>query len=208
MPNKNQHSQVHAPEPDLLKLAELLGDEGVSSLLAALNRIHHNKRNGNDTTKQRHKSYKEAGMYAPGNGVHKLQELYAYIQFERSSGFRHTVLMELERYGINTDDHTLDKVREAEMDLYAESQSSYYRARTEQNLSFMAPPNTFPTVRSKYAAIKRVSDLLNVNPKSLEKEYKRHRDGALMWPRFHAYLKQELGTPLVEITDPDWWLPT
>ena len=116
--------------------------------------------------------------------------------------------MELERHGIDTDDQTLVKVSEAEIDLFAQSQSSFYRVRTEIDLSSMVPPKTFPTVRSKYAAIKRVSDLLNVNPKSLEKEYKRHRDGILMWPRFHAYLKQELGTPLVEITDTDWWPPT
>ena len=163
-------------------------------------RIYHDKRNGTDTVERRRAYHKKAGLYPHSNGKKKLQELSAYKQFERSSGFRHTVLMMLRRYGIEVDNdkETLDNVRLAKIDLYARSMSSYYRARSETNLSFMVPPKTFPTVRSKYAAIHQLAGMVNENPKRLEREYELHNGSVLMWPRFHAYLKQVLGTSSVK----------
>ena len=216
MANKSNHSQVRGFAPEYAILAEietlevLFGEEEfqqkfpqLAGVRDALFRIHHDKRNGNDTAKRRHAHYKEAGLYRRSNGVTKLQELCAYKQFERSSGFRNTVLMELKRYGIDTDKKTLDKLSETEIDLFAESQSSYYRARTEYDLSFIAPLKPIHK-KTKYAAIERIADLMSLNTKHLEREYKLHRESVLMWPRFHAYLKQELDTPPVEIIQPDW----
>ena len=184
------------------ELSELLGDEenwhNYPSTVAALKALHlarNDKRSGNDTAVRRHEYYKSAGLYRLKRGKAKLREQAAYRQFIDSTGFRNTVLVMLERRGVETTIHTLAGIQSTQTCLFATSASAYYRMQTEQSTDGIAMPLTHKTVKTKYGAIQTVSGLLNTSTKQLESEYMRHHDSVMMLPQFHAYLLEKLGPP-------------